>query len=151
MDRPSSVTVRSRAASRGRIPMAGRSVVRIAALALALAFAHVWESVTVAELHTRLDKERTHHEQLTSRLHQLTSQLAQIRGRAEASAGGSALLGFVTPSDGQVKLVSAGLLGGPARRIATHAAPSLWDWVAGAASAETRGPADDASGDEVLP
>lgn len=151
MDRPSSVTVRSRVTSRGRFPGAGRSVVRLGALALALAFAHVWESVTVAEFHTRLDRERTRHEQLTSRLHQLTSQLAQIRGRAEASAGVSAELGFVTPSDGQVKLVSVGLLGVPARRAARRAAPSLWDWVAGAASAETRGPADDASGDEVLP
>jgi len=153
MDRPSSLAARPRH-RRPAFPSAGgRTLARLAALALLLAFAHVWESVTLAELRTRLDREHTFQDQLNLRLHQLTGQLAQLRGRAEAAAGESARLGFTVPRDGQVVLISGGLVGAPhgARFAAAPSSPNLWDWVAGAASAETRTGAAAESEDSLLP
>jgi hypothetical protein len=130
-------------------------VIRFAVLALLLAFAHVWESVTVAEMHTRLDRERNRQDQLMARLHQVTSQLAQIRGRAEALPGQSLSLGFATPGDGQIKLVSAALVGVPGHPRLQRAPSSLWDWVAGSARAGGRDVNENESaataGDDVLP
>ena len=140
MDRPSSLAARPRRRKPALQSGGGRTLIRFAALALVLAFAHVWESVTLSELRTRLDRERTHKEQLDLRLHQLTGQLAQLRGLAEASAGESSRLGFEVPHDGQVVLVSRGVVGsGPAARLSAPASShALWDWLVGAASAETR-------------
>src|SRR5438105_3165894 len=117
MDRLSSLAARARKHRPGNRPISGfrigsRSLLRLGLLALLLAFGHVWESVTLAELRTRIDHERTHHDQTTSRLRQLTSQMAQWTARAEAAPGASAQLGFAIPHDGQVVLLSASLVDG---------------------------------------
>src|SRR5262249_8065660 len=111
MDRPSSLAFRSRPSRSNNFRFGSRAFLRIALLAFGLAFAHVWESVTLAELRTRMDRELARREQQELRLRQLTSQLAQWGARAEETAGASSRLGFSIPADGQVVLLSAGLAG----------------------------------------
>ena len=157
MDRPSSLAARPRQTRVARASHGKRMYLRLALLALFLAFAHVWESITLAELRTRVDHERAHQDQIASRLRQLGSQMAQWTGRAEATAGGSTRLGFAVPKDGQVVLLSAGLVTPlEHRRLASaRGGHSMWDWIAGSAVAEPRGAQSAdfaaASEDEALP
>jgi hypothetical protein len=153
MDRPSSLAIRSRQRRSSGFRLGSRSFLRVALLALVLAFGHVWESVTMAELRTRIDHARTHHDELNLRLCQLTSQLAQWTARAEATAGVSSTLGFAIPKDGQVVLLSANLVdAGSGRNMASGpASHSLWDWVAGTAEAGSRGTSASLPTDESVP
>ncbi|HVP38849.1 MAG TPA: hypothetical protein VMS93_06645 [Candidatus Saccharimonadales bacterium] len=146
MHRPSPIAAPARQRRSGGARWRGRSVLSLSLLALVLAFAHVWENVSVAELRARIDRARGQQEQLGARLRQLTAQLAQWRAQAEASPGASTRLGFVIPQAQQVRLISVGTLASTGGLLATAPAPrSLWDWLAASAEAESRGPASAAA------
>ncbi|MBI5837396.1 MAG: hypothetical protein HZB25_09135 [Candidatus Eisenbacteria bacterium] len=149
MDRPSSIAARARQRRNAGLRWRSRPVLSLVLLAMVLAFAHVWENVTVAELRTRIDRERNSQDQLGARLHQLTAQLAEWRAQAESAPGASTRMGFTIPGDKQVCLLSVGTMGG-SRAVRLASGPkSLWDWLATTAEAESRGPSKAAPGPEA--
>ncbi len=148
MDRPTSIAARARQRRSGA-RWRSRSALSFVALAAVLAFFHIWENVTVAELRARIDRERATQDQLGARLRQLTARLAEWRAEAEAAPGASARLDFKIPDSRQVQLLSLGTVGAPRGTHLAAGPKSLWDWLATVAEAESRGPATTAPGPEA--